>query len=249
MRANWNDNEIKQLFEIVEKNKENNLSTLQSFKEYSTLSNRNTFSIRNFYYQYVRFLNKNPQNASKLGIDLSKHSVQSFEHFSEKDKTELKKQIEGLTEKGFSVRNACEKLANGNIKEMLRIQNKYRSLSAKPKQAKVIPFPKQKTQNNKLSDEDIKSLFMGLVKLVKENEKASLQSDLKLLVSKQEQQKRKELVLLEQKQVEIEMLKKEIAELTNKNKKLNEILANYRINFVKNSPINTNNWLFCKFVV
>ena len=249
MRANWNDNEIKQLFEIVEKNKENNLSTLQSFKEYSTLSNRNTFSIRNFYYQYVRFLNKNPQNASKLGIDLSKHSVQSFEHFSEKDKTELKKQIEGLTEKGFSVRNACEKLANGNIKEMLRIQNKYRSLSAKPKQAKVIPFPKQKTQNNKLSDEDIKSLFMGLVKLVKENEKASLQSDLKLLVSKQEQQKRKELVLLEQKQVEIEMLKKEIAELTNKNKKLNEILANYRINFVKNSPINTNNWLFCNFVV
>lgn len=249
MRANWNDNEIKQLFEIVEKNKENNLSTLQSFKEYSTLSNRNTFSIRNFYYQYVRFLNKNPQNASKLGIDLSKHSVQSFEHFSEKDKTELKKQIEGLTEKGFSVRNACEKLANGNIKEMLRIQNKYRSLLAKPKQAKVIPFPKQKTQNNKLSDEDIKSLFMGLVKLVKENEKASLQSDLKLLVSKQERQKRKELVLLEQKQMEIEMLKKEIAELTNKNKKLNEILANYRINFVKNSPINTNNWLFCKFVV
>lgn len=249
MKANWNDNEIKQLFEIVEKNKQNNLSTLQSFKEYSTLSNRNAFSIRNFYYQYVRFLNKNPQIANKLGIDLSKHSVQSFEHFSEQDKTELKKQIENLTGKGFSVRNACEKLANGNVKEMLRIQNKYRSLSAKPKQAKVIPFPEQKTQKNKLSDEDIKSLFMGLVKLVKENEKASLQNDLKLFASKQEQQKRKELVLLEQKQIEIEMLKKEIAELTDKNKKLNEILANYRINFVKNSPINTNNWLFCNFVV
>lgn len=249
MKANWNDNEIKQLFEIVENNKHNNLSTLQSFKEYSALSNRNTFSIRNFYYQYVRYLNKNPQIANNLGIDLSKHSVQSFEHFSEKDKAELIKQIENLTEKGLSVRNACEKLANGNIKEMLRIQNKYRSLSAKQKPAKVIPFPKQKTQNNKLSDEDIKSLFMGLVKLVKENEKTSLQNDLKLLVSKQEQQKRKELVLLEQKQIEIEMLKKEIAELTDKNKKLNEILANYRINFVKNSPINTNNWLFCNFVV
>ena len=116
----------------------------------------------------------------------------------------------------------------------------------------VYQFTKPEAQNEctkkesaKLSDEDIKSLFMGLVNLVKENVKNDSKEKYETFLQKTEEDKRRYAVEIEQKQFEIERLKQNITELKVKNANLNKTLENYRIEFLLSCDKNLNksNWL------
>ena len=115
----------------------------------------------------------------------------------------------------------------------------------KNKQTMVYKFPNQfskKEIKNKLSDEDIKSLFMGLVNLVKENAKSDNQQKYEAYLEKTQEDKRKHVLELEEKQNEIEKLNQSINELKAKNLALNKTLENYRIDFVSKIDIEKNNF-------
>ena len=285
MKAKWKDEEIKKLFSLVENNNSQNKSMIQSFKDFGRLTNRNALSVRNFYYAFAKLLNDDLSLQKKLDIDISKHNVQKFVHFDIAGENEVIEKIENLKNQGFSTRSACLKLSNGNIKTMLRLQNKYRSLQDKYHKQKngqeqiqkskngflnsvqnniqnnttsaslsnknnendnqnkieIINFPKNisnqnskpnNLQKNKLSDNDIKSLFMGLVNLVKESVQNDSQQKAQKFLEQTEAQNRKNVVELEQKQFEIDKLKQTILVLQNKNKTLNKQLEEYRINYM-----------------
>lgn len=245
MKAKWKNDEIKSLFKIIENGQTKNLPIMQGFKEFGKLTNRNPLSVRNFYYAEVKLLKDNLALQKEIGVDISKHSIQKFEHFDNKSENELKNKIDKLKSKGCSIRRACFELSNGDITEMLRIQNKYRNIQNKQKnektqcEATVIEFPKSKTTTNpknKLTDDDIKSLFMGLVKLVKENANSDSQEKAERFLEETEKQNRKRLVEIEQMQNEIAKLKQTIDELNGKNRFLNTQLENYRMNFVCKNP-------------
>lgn len=247
MKAKWKNEEIKKLFDIVEKNQERNLPIIHSFKEFGILTNRNPLSVRNFYYAEAKLLAKNKNLQKEIGVDISKHSVQKFEHFNSEDENKLKAQIDKLKASGYSTRRACFELSNGDISQMLRLQNKYRNIKSKTKaEATVIEFPKSKNPNtdnsskNKLSDDDIKSLFMGLVKLVKENANNDNKKSAEKFLEETEKQNRRRLVEITQLQSEIQKLKQQILCLHEKNKSLSTQLENYRINYVQTKSNNNN---------
>lgn len=250
MKAKWKDDEIKQLYTLVETNNQKNKSMLDSFKEFGKLTNRKTLSVRNFYYAFTKILKIDTSLQKKLNIDISKHYIQTFEHFDDVTQSETIAKIQNLKDQGYSTRSACLKLSNGDIKTMLRLQNKFRNVDTKSKthinskanqfenSIEVIRFPKKqrdaKNFQGKLSDDDIKSLFLGLVKLVKENATSDSQEKAKKFLEQTEAEKRRKIVEIEQKQFEIERLKETIADLKNKNSTLNKQLENYRIDYLSN---------------
>ena len=251
MKKKWENKQIKDLFDFVAIDLKNNVHTLESFRKYAKIINKNALSVRNFYYQQLKIFNDNKDLAKKLGIDLDLHKVKNVNHFNIKQETELKNNIESYIKKGYSVRKACAMLSDGNIQEMLRLQNKYRTIkknennnnkskTTKIEDCKIIQFPQNNKKDKKqtLTDDEIKSLFMGLVKLVKENAIENSSQNMQLFLEQTEMQKRRELVLLKQKQTEIDNLNKEIANLKQKNKDLNEKLTDYRIKFLQFSNFN-----------
>lgn len=254
MKAKWKDEEIVKLFSLIEENNKKNLSTMHSFKQYAKQSGKNPLTIRNFYYSYLKVLKNNTLLCQKLGIDVSKHKIQTFEHFDKMQESELLKKIAEYKENGFSTRSACMKLSDGNAKQMLRIQNKLRNITRKTKQSttnsldnlktnkqtpktedtKVIQFPTNGfNKKSRLTDDEIKSLFMGLVKLVKENADNAEKEKAEKFLEQTEEEKRKRIVELEQKQIEIETLKQQLNELKIKNSSLNKQLEFYRIEYVQ----------------
>ena len=312
MKPKWKNEEIKKLFKIVEKNNENGKTMLDSFKQYAVISKKQVYTIRNFYYNFLKELKLNNDLQTKLKIDISKHDAQIFEHFDSSTETELKNKIEDMTKNGMSIRSACLKIADGDYKTMLRYQNKYRSLKSKnniknnqasgknvsalskfikeqnldtqhnikilnnkkdafidknlnnnnlgynsknnknntktnkklayfnenlSKNTTILQFPKNqvvKNQKEKLSDEDIKSLFLGLVNLVKDNAKSDSQKRCEAYLEKTQEDTRRHFIEIEQKQLEIEKLKQDINELKQKNAILNKSLQEYRIDYLNN---------------
>lgn len=237
MKPRWNNDEIKKLFVLVENNNKKNISALNSFKMYAKISKRNAYSIRNFYYDYVKVLKNNPELCESMGIDITKHNIEKFEHFNNASATEMKEKVDSLKNEGLSTRNACFKLSGGDIKMMLRLQNKYRNITSK--NCKVFKFPEKQIENNiettshKLTDDEIKSLFMGLVKLVKESAESDSKQSAKEYIAVAEEEKRKELVAMEQKQEEIVKLQSALKTLKMQNNHLNERLKRYRIDYVQ----------------
>ncbi len=312
MKPKWKNEEIKKLFNIVEKNNTKGKTMLDSFKEYANISSKQVLSIRNFYYSFLKELKANKELQNKLKIDISKHYTQNFEHFNCQAENELLQKIVNLTKNGMSVRSACLTIANGDYKTMLRYQNKYRSLITKnafeqnntnskkvsalskflkeqnlnmqpnikilnnktsyidekinnknicddsknmvknkkiskkmpifnknlSKNATILQFPKNnivKNYKEKLSDDDIKSLFLGLVGLVKDNAKNDSQKRYEAYLEKTQEDNRRHFIELEQKQLEIEKLKQNINELKQKNLILNKSLQEYRIDYLNNN--------------
>ena len=239
MKNGWSDKEIKCLFDLVEKNNEQNMPVMKSFEIYAKKSNKNKLTVRNFYYSFVKLLKNNDNLAKKLDIDLSKHQIQKFEHFDDEQEKQLVEQIECLANSGYSVREACQRLSGGDIKKMIRLQNKYQNFKQK---CKIIAFPEQKNKKNnqKLSDNEINSLFLGLVKLVREQAFGESEQKVKQYLEVSSQEKRKHVVDNQQKELQIEILKQQINELKEQNKNLNNQLKSYRINYVKNLSNNKN---------
>ena len=198
--SRWKDEEIKQLFDIVEKNRKENRSLLSAFSEYAKLSERKRNSIRNYYYQELSELQKNKSRANKLNINIKNHIVNESVLFSTNETREIISNILKLNSEGYSIRKACLKLANNNVELMVRYQNKYRSvLKSNPElineitkelniKNKIVETTKSNFPNNLIyfkkqepkviSEKDINSLFLGLIKLVKKSAAESVEKKL-----------------------------------------------------------------------
>ena len=163
----WPREEVISLFGAVEEAKNKNISLKFAFIEHAKKYSRQPNSVRNYYYHEVDNLYKDKARKKELGIDLEKHKKSSIKYFSQEQENELMQKIEELVSKGHSVRKACFTLANGDVSEMLRYQNKYRNFSAKkkPVENNIIKFTSKKKEG--LSESDLNSLFIGLVRLVK----------------------------------------------------------------------------------
>lgn len=198
--SRWKDEEIKQLFDIVEKSRKENRSLLSAFSEYAKLSGRKRNSIRNYYYQELSELQKNKSRANKLNINIKNHIVNESVLFSKNETRKIISNILKLNSEGYSIRKACLKLANNNVELMVRYQNKYRSvLKSNPElineiikelniKNKVMEDTKSNSPNNLIyfkkqepkviSEKDINSLFLGLIKLVKKSAAESVEKKL-----------------------------------------------------------------------
>ena len=170
----WKNQEVKELFLEVENVKANNKPLKDAFINHAKKYNRKPNSVRNYYYHEIDNLSKDSKRLEKLKIDLSKHEKSSIIYFSKEEENDLMKKIDDMVSGGMSVRKACYTLSKGDVGQMLRYQNKYRNFLSKTNSAnennldgeKIIKFTKKRTT---LTDNEIQSLFMGLVRLVKRN--------------------------------------------------------------------------------
>lgn len=158
----WSDKEVESLFKCVEKHKENKASLKFAFETHAKEFKRKPNSVRNYYYKEVDNLMRDKDRCKTLGIDLEKHTKNHFVCFEKHECENFVAEIEKLTSQGMSVRSACCELAKGDLSLMTRLQNKYQNL----KKNNIIQFRRRKTV---LSDNEIYSLFMGLVKLIKKS--------------------------------------------------------------------------------
>ena len=273
LESNWKNQNIFDLFKLVETYRKENKPIVKAFEKYAIISGRKKFSIRNFYYNKLSEFEKNQTLAEKFQIDFSKHNKNEQKFFTPQEAELSITQINDLMKKGYSVRKACYEIASGDVKQMLRLQNKFRSLNRKTNilgtENKLknsitnkISFnngnsnqnSKQKEMGNVLfmptnkallTDSEITSLFMGLVKLVKKAAKE--QYDLELLnqVQSANAELRKSIKSLADKEREIKFFRKKFELLSNEKVKLKEELSNLRSQNVEllkaeTSPIKIN---------
>lgn len=214
MKKNWKEEKIKELFEIVEEHKSNNKPVMSAFKIFAQKNGRKVNSVRNFYYQEVENLKVNRELSEKLKINLNRHEKNNFAKFDERQTQKLLDFVKNKQKEGKSVRNACLELANNDARLMVRYQNKYRAIS-KNENSGVISFPvQQKLLPHKLTDEEIKSLFLGLVKLVKKSAMSEVDEKMRRETEFANDALRKTLV-------EVTKKRGKISQLQNENRKLN----------------------------
>lgn len=233
MKQKLNKQDIVELFSMVETAKENNGCVKDVFVQFAKNKNRQPNSIRNFYYTSVTQLEKNSNLCKTLKIDISKHNVKKPVQFSINEAQNLNEKIAEQTKKGMSVRKACYVLAKGNLPLMVRFQNKFRVLNKKvAENTNVINFPSKKTQ--KLTDDDIKSLFFGLIKLVKQSAINEISGNLKSEVEFTSDTLRKTLIEISQKNKTIIDLQKQNKNLFSKNLLLEQKIVELRTFNLKN---------------
>lgn len=237
----WKDDEVEKLFRFIEngKNEGKNLSAL--FSEFAILQNRQPNSVRNYYYLELKLMNKDKNRCQKFNMDLQRHKKIEQEGFTNEQTKELIKSILKLNASGKSIRKCCQIISNGDLTKMVRYQNKYRSVLKNDKKLldecyeeslkegyKVKKFPSNvevmPLKKSLLTENDINSLFMGLVKLVKKQ----AQYDAGIKVQKENEKAnenlRKTLVALKEKEKEIETLRSNIKIVSQDNEKLvNEV--------------------------
>ena len=246
--SKWKDEKIKELFSFIENGKKQNENLTKLFDAFAKKTGRMPNSVRNYYYMELDNLLSNPKRAQKLNIKLEMHQKINPKEFTFEESKELVKNILKLTAQGMSVRKACLVLAKDNINEMVRYQNKYRTIMLKDKKLfdeciselkssgieiksnkqlpnNVIQFRERK---NILSDSDINSLFIGLVKLVKKQAGEEADKALKIQNEKANNLLRKALVELTEKENEIKDLRKNFKVMADNNQKLTEELKTVR---------------------
>jgi hypothetical protein len=237
--SKWKNSEVIKLFNFITDCRQKNIPLIRAFDEYSTFTGRKPNSVRNYYYQELKELEKNSSRKDLLGIDISAHKKQEFKEFTEKEEYDLAFFILQKRRQGRSVRSSCIELSRGDVSVMIRYQNKFRSLikqnptliesinkkldeieGVKTVTGKVLNFPKANPAkiNGKLSDEELKGLFMGLVKLVKKSATLEISSTLKAECNYLGKNLRHTLVAMSKKQ-------KAIIELTERNKSLKSKLG------------------------
>lgn len=186
----WSINEVAELVDAINSKKETNL--LPIFGNFASHHKRNIYSVRNFYYRLIREAKCN----NSVREILTKYDIKLgyTSHFCEREETALLKSI--LLDNGKSVRATCFMLAGGDKTMAIRYQNKYRNtLKNKPDfvkkltaeitasgqksrlnlGGKILTIPSQKTDRNYLSEKEIQSLFLGLVRLVKRSAEQELE--------------------------------------------------------------------------
>lgn len=121
-RGGWSEDEASVLFERVSQAHRDGTPLRAVFDDVGRELGRKPNSIRNYYYQRV---NESPA--------LSGEKKPSFRVFTGEETRELIASVLAARGRGTSVRACVRELANGDPKQMLRYQNKYRSvLKSKP---------------------------------------------------------------------------------------------------------------------
>ena len=167
MTCVWNDEEVKALFNLVEEMKRSKRPIREAFNKHALNYGRQPNSVRNYYYHEIDRLEEDKLRRSNLQIDIKKHQKNEFNFFTDEEKDAVINKIKEKLSEGYSVRKACMLLSGGDVKQMLRLQNKYRStLVDKPKENNNILKFKIKP-STKITDSDINGLFLGLAKLIK----------------------------------------------------------------------------------
>lgn len=250
----WQFDEAKDFLNFVFENQ--NKSFLWLFENWATKSSRQPFSVRNYFYKLCKFLKQNKDFCAKLGLSSQNLNTLFSKHFNKDDEVWLLTQILP-TKNQKSVRSACLNLACGDAFKMVRYQNKFRNLVKRKKDLvqnvmeKLVkqkiairnPYEKQNiisiSQNN-LSQSDLQGLFMGLVRLVKndlnqklelksKNEKQELNTKLRQTTTdlKAEQNKVQKL------EKDFQILKEQYA-IMSKNLKIEQQQNVFRIKTLKN---------------
>ncbi|MBQ0017515.1 MAG: hypothetical protein KBT30_02665 [Clostridiales bacterium] len=252
MKKGWDSSEVKCLFDLVEDVKKNNVSILEAFKFHAKKYDRNVYSVRNFYYKKVDEINKNKDLQDKLKVNMSLHEKNNFAKFDDRQTEKLLNYINGKVKQGKSVRSACLELSKNNATLMIRYQNKYHSLKNKiakvsslesTKQNKndlqtnnsnILSFPTQsKLKPQKLTDDEIKSLFIGLLNLVKKSTLEDMQEQSKLEREKNELLLKKSIIEINEKTEKIDSLKQQNKKLSSEINELKSKLMELRSNFMQ----------------
>ena len=225
----WKDEEVMKLFHFVESYTLKGKSLSVAFKDYAFSNNRKPNSVRNYYYLELCNLIENTDRAKKLKIDITLHQKKQANFFSQEETNAQMKKILDLKNKGYSIRKACLTVANGNIEQMVRFQNKYRSLlknnpeyldQLSGNKTNIISMPVRK-QN--LTDNEINSLFVGLVKLIKSQARQEANLNIKNEKERANEILRQTLVDLANKEKQLKILRKKF-----------ELLKNESLNMSKN---------------
>lgn len=218
-KGKWKNSEVKALFACVEEFKAGSKSIKQAFESHAKRSGRAPNSVRNYYYHELADLANDEKRRKNLGIDLSKHQKTEIKFFSKEEENALMKQIDQKVKAGVSVRKVCLELAHGDASLMLRYQNKYRNFISKkaPAPDNVIKFVKRKSG---ISESEIEALFLGLVRLVKRSARQEAEEAVREQTEGANQELRKAVASLAQKEKEIEALKEQFARLKAENLKL-----------------------------
>lgn len=237
MKGIWDNSEVQALFNEVEDCKNKNKTLREAFLSHAQKYNRQPNSVRNYYYHEVDSLGKDATRLKKLGINLAMHKKNSIIYFSQEEENRLMEEISNMVAKGVSVRKACFTLSGGDVGQMLRYQNKYRNYLAKQKQDNTNSFapktswtpnydnivPFKKTQKS-LSEADVQSLFLGLVRLVKKNALIEKEEKYQTEINNANNLLRQALAQLNYQEREFEKLKSEYLQLKTENQRLTENL-------------------------
>ncbi|GEM_PF-141268 len=114
----WNKTDIEALMLGAQQAKEKDLPLKTVFEDLARRTGRKPNSVRNYYYAMLK---RNEYFSQMLG------KPQAFQPFSEEEVFYLVKEVLKAQAKGESIRSCTLRLGNGDMKEMLRYQNKYRS--------------------------------------------------------------------------------------------------------------------------
>lgn len=235
----WKDEEVKKLFSHIEECSRKKMALTKAFQLYAQMSGRKPNSVRNYYYAELNELEHNQERAQRLGIDLKLHTKSKPKFFTEEEVRLQIGEIIKLKNFGYSVRKACLKIAGNNLEEMVRLQNKYRTLlknnpeflkelenevAKKDLQTKELPnnivqIPKKKTR---LTESEINSLFLGLVKLVKNTAKQEATEYIKEETQLANNALRQALVQLSNKEQELQEIKRSFELLKTEKELLDE---------------------------
>lgn len=242
MKGIWANKEVRDLFETVEFEKRQGICLRKAFEEHAKKYDRKPNSVRNYYYQEIERLSADDKRLKLLNINLSNHKKKKGRNFSKDEEKNLIKKIEKLTIEGKSVRAACLEISKGDPVLMLRYQNKYRNYNKKPceetsSQNNIIRF---KNQKQCLTENDINSLFMGLIRLVKRNlineiqqkeieEKENLNAKL-----------RRTTAMLGEKDNELALLKAKFEDLKKENLSLNQKMLKLKCDKARLLSLKTN---------
>lgn len=244
--SKWKDSEVKKLFAFIEQGKKRNENLSSMFKLYAKVTNRKPNSVRNYYYNELCELEQNEKRRNELKIDIKNHQKVMQKEFSLDETKNLVIEILKLTSKGYSVRKACQTLSGGDVTQMIRLQNKFRSVVLKDKELYESclnklqlgkDVKKQKLKNNiiqfenpktTLTDSDINSLFLGLVRLVQKQTEEKTRKECNILNQNANQSLRKMLVKIYEKEKEIQKLRQQFKASTQQNQKLNDELMHLR---------------------
>ena len=225
----WKNEEVKDLFKIVEKIRNENKSLREAFILHAQRFGRKPNSVRNYYYHEIDNLKKDPVRLQKIGVDLAKHEKSEIKYFSAEEENFLMEKIDEEVKSGVSVRKACFKISGGDAVLMLRYQNKYRNFLAKEKPQKednnIIKFTKKKKG---ISDGELQALFMGLVRLVKKCAYDEMNEKMVLSSEKANNELRQTIVELQNKESELGRLKSEFLKIKEENERLLENLNSSR---------------------
>ena len=191
----WDIEEIKDLMQTIASKQGRSL--VKCFKHFAIKTNRQTYSVRNFYYRLLEVVNKDKNVAEILVQNGITNSIKT-NHFTDEETAKLLRAIL-RNDKKMSVRKACFELADGDASLMMRYQNKYRNaLKTQPElikkisqelQSQNIKTRDESTKNNimimplkqqeTITEKEIQSLFWGLVKLIKRGAEEEVQANLK----------------------------------------------------------------------